>query len=344
MEDSMKKSVAASSGALVTSLIMTPLDVAKVRLQAQLPQQNKKTFTMVEKCVKQCACWNQLIAKNIEMSPQASGCQAFKKRTACMSLSTCARASMVTHSQFNSTTQALQYVFRTEGLSGLYSGLSPTLVIAIPSTVLYYTAYDYLLQRGKDQFPNAESIIPLVAGSSARVVAATIISPLELIRTRMMNENLGSGILQTYRMAIRSGGYSSLWNGLSATLVRDVPFSAIYWGCFETFKKELNTNEFGEKFTNVERAFFAGASAGAIAATITTPFDVVKTIQQVDLGSSSRSRRSRQSTVQVINRVLAHKGPKGLMIGVWARLAKVVPSCAIMISTYELGKEKLGLL
>lgn len=34
--------------------------------------------------------------------------------------------------------------YRTEGVSSLWSGLSPTLVLAIPTTMLYFTAYEQL--------------------------------------------------------------------------------------------------------------------------------------------------------------------------------------------------------
>ena len=40
----------------------------------------------------------------------------------------------------------LQYIvnIRTEGISSLWSGLSPTLVLAIPTTMIYFTAYEQL--------------------------------------------------------------------------------------------------------------------------------------------------------------------------------------------------------
>ena len=35
-------------------------------------------------------------------------------------------------------------IARNEGITSLWSGLPPTLVAAIPTTVLYFTTYDYL--------------------------------------------------------------------------------------------------------------------------------------------------------------------------------------------------------
>ena len=61
------------------------------------------------------------------------------------------------------------------------------------------------------------------------VWAATVISPLELIRTKMQSEKL------TYRQVhtaikdmLRQEGFLSLWKGLGPSLLRDVPFSGKY--------------------------------------------------------------------------------------------------------------------
>ena len=62
-------------------------------------------------------------------------------------------------------------------------GLAPTLVLAIPSTVIYFTAYDVLHARIKT-FARAkdlkvlEGVAPVLAGATARSIAVTAFSPL----------------------------------------------------------------------------------------------------------------------------------------------------------------------
>ncbi|POM75657.1 Mitochondrial Carrier (MC) Family [Phytophthora palmivora] len=185
--------------------------------------------------------------------------------------------------------------------------------------------------------PHFEGFVPLMAGTTARIVAASITSPIELIRTRMQGEKAGTSILVTFQQAVRRGGYVSLLNGLGATLARDVPFSAIYWTSYENLQRQMNSAE--EDFSRTQRAFTCGAVSGAIAATVTTPFDVVKTLQQV----SMTAQGSQPSGMKVLRQVVASKGMSGAFTGLSARLARVAPSCAIMISCYELGKEKLGI-
>ncbi|OQR87318.1 Mitochondrial Carrier (MC) Family [Achlya hypogyna] len=334
---SLKKSLAASTGAMMTSLFVTPLDVAKVRLQSQT--QSYSTASCGAKSKTSC------LSKCVQHTPRITPCRSMRNpllsaapKAPCkfrqMTVH-CVQANCRSHGlQFTGTFDALRHIFRTEGARGLFAGLPPTLMLAVPSTVLYYTSYDHLVHEGSKKFPEVAFLMPLLAGSSARIVAATIVSPLELVRTRMQGAQLSGGVLQTLRGAVQQNGVGALYRGLSATLARDVPFSAIYWTCFEQFRQSLEARY--PDSTRIQQSFCAGAMAGAIAATITTPFDVVKTLQQVD-GSMNLS------TAQVLRRLIRTQGPGAAMTGLSARLAKIVPSCAIMISSYEVGKRYLGI-
>lgn len=58
---------------------------------------------------------------------------------------------------------------------------------------------------------------------------------------------------------IKYSGISGLWMGLSSTLLRDVPFSAIYWFNYETIKK---------MFPNSHNQFTFNLAAGAAAGSV----------------------------------------------------------------------------
>ncbi|KAG6576579.1 Mitochondrial Carrier (MC) Family [Phytophthora cinnamomi] len=336
-EDTLKKAAAASSGALLTSLFVTPLDVAKVRIQSQIHTPpvavtHSSVATSVATAAEQCRCRSRCACSRCLTRP-VEKLQASRRGLPAMRMS-CSRA--VAPLQLQGTSHALRHIFQTEGLRGLFAGLSPAMVIAVPSTVLYYMSYDLLLHEGRQQLPQMEGVVPLLAGTTARIVAASITSPIELIRTRMQGDKTGASIVATFQQAVRRGGYASLLNGLGATLARDVPFSAIYWTSYENLQRRMYSVE---ELTRTQRAFACGAVSGAIAATVTTPFDVVKTLQQVCMTAQG----SQPSGMVVLRQVVATKGVSGAFTGLSARLARVAPSCAIMISCYELGKEKLGI-
>ncbi|OZC06090.1 hypothetical protein X798_06927 [Onchocerca flexuosa] len=185
---------------------------------------------------------------------------------------------------FTGTTDALFKIARMEGIRSLWSGLSPTLVMAIPATVLYYTIYDNVLSWLREKCNRKSPWLPMVAGSTARLVALTIVSPMELIRTKMQSERLTyKDIGLAVQRSKAAEGWISLWRGWSPLLMRDLPFSAVYWTGYEYLKAKA-LQKFNRRETNFPISFVCGAMAGSLAAFVTTPFDVVKTHRQITLG------------------------------------------------------------
>ncbi len=281
---------------------------------------------------------------------------------------------------FNSTLDGLRKIARNEGLSSLWRGLSPTLVMSIPANVIYFTGYDWLRtnQRSPINGYINDTYAPLIAGSIARVAAASVISPVEMFRTRLQaTSGSGTGVfratLKGLNEMVHAQGYSSLWRGLTLTMWRDVPFSGIYWWGYEAVRNSLTdardraggrTLDPGRSRTRLRSrtrsrenhtstfvdSFIAGATSGAAAAFVTTPFDVGKTRQQVlqhsDDVPSSRShgtekvlRPEERSMPRFLYHIFKEEGAAGLFKGWAARCLKVAPACAIMISSYEIGKK-----
>lgn len=80
-------------------------------------------------------------------------------------------------------------IARNEGPSALFKGLSPGLLMAIPSTSIYYVGYDYLRDCTKARFQGTimDLYAPLWIGGLARGVTVVAISPMELFRTRLQS-------------------------------------------------------------------------------------------------------------------------------------------------------------
>jgi solute carrier family 25 protein 39/40 len=192
------------------------------------------------------------------------------------------------------------------------------------------------------------------------------------------------GILAEFRLMIQDGGISSLFRGVYPTLMRDIPFSAVYWICIESMRDFWrNRRQNGTAVSAWEQAGQAmvnGSVSGIIAAAVTTPLDVIKTRIQVggnaptpvvavaqataepvcDHGGALAYRHasggtsissstttttatssSSQSTIHIARTIVQEEGISGLWRGNTARMMKVAPACAIMISSYEIGKRLL---
>ncbi|KAG1240642.1 hypothetical protein G6F68_017460 [Rhizopus microsporus] len=103
--------------------------------------------------------------------------------------------------------------------------------MSVPANVVYFVGYEHL----KDSIPSTE-YAPLMAGAVARTIAVTMISPIELFRTRLQASVGTEGfryVLEGVKEMVVKDGPRALWRGLPPTLWRDVPFSAIYWMGYE---------------------------------------------------------------------------------------------------------------
>lgn len=321
-------------GALATSVIVTPLDVVKIRLQAQQRILTKnKCFLYCNGLMEHlCYCVNghgagHLHGPNgttINIDPR--NIKWYKRPIP---------------GQFSGTFDALIKISRSEGIMSLWSGLPPTLLMAIPATVIYFTVYDRLRANLWSRWGTSHQPlwIPVFCGAAARCIAASTISPLEMIRTKMQSKRLSYWeVAEAVKQLVKSEGFFSMWRGLGPTLLRDVPFSSIYWANYEFLKQK-----FDQRTPSLRFSLLAGAVSGSIAAITTLPFDVAKTHRQIELGEKELlevgRRTDSQRTSQLLKRIYQQNGLHGLFSGIVPRVIKVAPSCAIMISCYELGKQ-----
>ena len=132
---------------------------------------------------------------------------------------------------------------------------------------------------------------------------------------------------------VRQQGVLGLFRGLGPMLLRDVPFSCIYWVGYERLKQRFMEEE-GE--LSAAASFVSGGTAGALATLMTMPLDVVKTRRQVERGSAGAQS---ETLGAMVARIVRLEGPRALLAGVVPRLAKMAPSCAIMIASFEMGKK-----
>lgn len=184
---------------------------------------------------------------------------------------------------------AMRLILRTEGVRGLWRGLNITLLLAIPTTGMYFTFYDALRttlplsDKVKEQHP---WVATSVAGAVARMVSATVVSPLELARTNLQAGSQYKSVFGVLHDVRCRYGIAAWWRGLGPTLVRDAPFSAIYWSSYELLKSEKRSPLPKRMFrpgNELLTYLAAGVGAGSLAALCTIPADVVKTRRQTGL-------------------------------------------------------------
>ncbi|TQS33674.1 hypothetical protein Golomagni_05972 [Golovinomyces magnicellulatus] len=380
-----QKMLSAMSGSLVTSLLVTPLDVVRVRLQSQkmptapaftklpMPATALAPVSAAEIGVTACCREVFFAGNNAEFCLAAPRIEGFTPSTSNTSVPHDCAVEEVQRKTYRSTMDGLRKIARNEGFTTLWRGLSPTLLMTIPANIIYFTGYDWLRFNPQSPFSKlSQDYAPLTAGSTARVVAAAAVSPIELFRTRMQaasGTSTTNHLMETFqdvKEMVKLNGYTSMWRGLSLTLWRDVPFSGLYWWGYEAIRGRLTDwrdSDRGRSHTRDNRAearlrsqsaenhrdtfadsFTAGALSGAFASIVTMPFDVGKTRTQVfhnapkGAGGASAVAPEQQNMLRLLLHIYHTEGVAGLWRGWIPRTLKVAPACAIMISSYEVGK------
>ncbi|XP_067098375.1 mitochondrial uncoupling protein 4 [Osmerus mordax] len=139
------------------------------------------------------------------------------------------------------------------GVRGLWAGWVPNVQRAALVNMGDLTTYDtvkHFLLRNSSLQDNA--VCHSLASTCSGLVAATMGTPADVIKTRIMNQPrdmMGRGLL--YRsstdcllQAVRGEGFLSLYKGFLPTWMRMAPWSLTFWLTFEQTRKALGVGSF----------------------------------------------------------------------------------------------------
>ncbi|XP_069053302.1 mitochondrial glycine transporter B isoform X2 [Lepisosteus oculatus] len=226
-------------------------------------------------------------------------------------------------------------VIRTEKLLGLWKGVSPSFVRCIPGVGIYFSTFFSLKQRFfSERAPSALEAVLLGAG--ARSVAGVCMLPVTVVKTRFESGRYSyASVFGALRSIYVSEGPRALFSGLTATLLRDAPFSGIYVMFYSQTKKSVPAEVWSAPCVPLVN-FGCGVVAGVLAALVTQPADVVKTQVQIRPGQY----RWTGDAVRYIYR--AH-GLRGFFRGAVPRSLRRTLMAAMAWTVYEQLMAKMGL-
>ena len=152
-------------------------------------------------------------------------------------------------------------------------------------------------------------------------------------------------VLQCIRTVFREEGFRAFYRSYTTQLSMNIPFQTLHFTVYEYARETLNPSRGYDPKTHV----IAGATAGAVAAAITTPLDVAKTLlntqerEAVCLVSKQEGHVYLNGMVTAFRSIYRLRGFSGYFQGVQARVLYQMPSCAICWSVYEFFKHFLHL-
>lgn len=240
---------------------------------------------------------------------------------------------------YKNSIDCVKKVFRNEGLRGFYSGLGPQLLGVAPEKAIKLTVND--LVRGHAKNPISGDItLPweLFAGGAAGSCQVIFTNPLEIVKIRLQvageiaKAEGGDRVARGAVHIVRQLGLVGLYKGASACLLRDIPFSAIYFPAYAHLKKDTFHEGKDGKKLGFGEMLAAAAIAGMPAAFLTTPADVIKTRLQVE---ARKGQATYKGIVDCATKIMAEEGPKAFFKGSLARVLRSSPQFGATLVAYE---------
>jgi solute carrier family 25 aspartate/glutamate transporter 12/13 len=200
----------------------------------------------------------------------------------------------------------LRNIIKHEGYQAFYKGSFIQIIGIGPEKALKIITNETILSLLDDTTQNK-----IIAGGCAGAAQVIITNPIEIVKIQyQMNLKQKKSLLNTIKSI---GGFTNLYKGASLCLLRDIPFSAIYFPTFNYLKKYNN-------------GFIAGMIAAIPAAYLVTPFDIIKTRIQTN---------NINSIFACIKEIYKHEGFQAFWKGGLWRVMKSSPQFGITLFIYE---------
>lgn len=207
---------------------------------------------------------------------------------------------------------------------GLYRGMSSPMLGISAVNAIVFGVYGNVQRMSSN--PNSY-VSHLLAGSLAGTAQSVITSPMELAKTRLQvqMDKIGAvkfkGPTQCLSYIYQCNGIRGIFQGLGATVLRDIPGFSIYFVSYEFLIRQKSDP--GAAYT-----LFAGGSAGAVSWIATIPIDVIKTRLQID-GMTENYRRMYSGIVDCFQKSYKAEGFAFMTRGLSSTLLRAFPMNAI---------------
>ncbi|KAI5830719.1 mitochondrial carrier [Schizophyllum commune Tattone D] len=257
-------------------------------------------------------------------------------------------------------------IYKENGARGLLQGHSATLIRVFPYAAIKFMAYDHIRNLMMPTRESETNFRRFAAGATSGIVAVFFTYPLEVIRVRMAYqtrstdytarpsflqafkqiyaEHASAPVGSTYRLDPKNVldrlPLLKFYRGFTVTVGGMIPYAGTSFLVWDFLRAHLlPPREKGSQATPLADLSI-GAVSGALAQTMSYPFEVVRRRMQVG-GITQPDRWLRwDETAQAIWRA---RGWKGFYVGLSIGYLKVVPMTAVSFAVWQAGKRVLGI-
>ncbi|KAF9055844.1 mitochondrial carrier domain-containing protein [Panaeolus papilionaceus] len=247
------------------------------------------------------------------------------------------RSTVVGQLLYKNSIDCAKKILRNEGFLGFYRGLGPQLVGVAPEKAIKLTVNDLIRGRAMDPETGRIKVFwELIAGGAAGGCQVVFTNPLEIVKIRLQVQGEAAKVEGAVPKGaihiIRQLGILGLYKGSSACLLRDIPFSAIYFTAYSHLKSDVFQEGYNGKKLSFLETLAAAGIAGMPAAYLTTPADVVKTRLQVE---AKKGQTNYTGLRDAFVKIYREEGFKALFKGGPARVIRSSPQFGFTLLAYE---------
>ncbi|XP_035740516.1 mitoferrin-2-like isoform X2 [Vespa mandarinia] len=223
-------------------------------------------------------------------------------------------------------------MMRQEGLLRPFRGMGAMVAGAGPAHALYFSCYEFLKDKFMSSKPHSQfnHLVYGAAGCVSTILHDGVMNPAEVIKQRLQMYNSPyRNVISCIKLIYKREGVYAFYRSYTTQLAMNVPFQSIHFIAYE----------FVQSMTNPDHSYspqahmISGALAGAIAAGLTTPLDVCKTL----LNTQQDGIKAR-GMIDAVKKVYRLGGVRGFYRGMNARVLYQMPATAICWTSYEFFK------
>lgn len=244
--------------------------------------------------------------------------------------------------------QAWGLIYRAEGLRGIFTGWSPTLLGYSAQGAFKYGWYEYFKKTysdiaGPENAHKYKTALYLSASASAEFLADIALCPMEAVKVRMQTTipAVYKGAFDGFRQITAKEGFGGLYKGLYPLWARQIPYTMMKFASFETIVEMIYDRLPGSKNDYSKAAqtgvsFTGGYLAGIFCAIVSHPADVM-------VSKLNANRKAGEAFGAVLSRTYADIGFKGLWNGLPVRIVMIGTLTGLQWMIYDYFKLFMGL-
>ncbi|KAF9114900.1 hypothetical protein BGX27_009447 [Mortierella sp. AM989] len=238
--------------------------------------------------------------------------------------------------KFKGPVDVIATTIRTQGITGVYKGLSALIIGTAAKAGVRFFAFDQfreMLQDSQGRITGARSVL---AGLGAGMTEAIlVVTPTETIKTKLIHDsNLAHpkyrGLIHGVKSIVQAEGFGGVYRGVVPVMARQGANSAVRFGVYSSLSDYTKVKTRNYEQLPTTYSFAIGALAGVITVYTTMPLDVIKTKMQ-----GLRAKELYNGSIDCGWKVFRNEGVLAFWRGATPRLARLSMSGGIVFSLYE---------